>query len=279
MQTVPAQESLARAAASAPPRVPVNAADYLRQVAMVGFFFAGALVVSPACWLLWRVAGRWIAPEDGQRLVSALFRFFIHVLRAMRVIDLDAGDLGRFAGRTGTIFAANHPGYLDAVFLIAFLPNARCVMRASLLRNPFFAGPALLAGYLRNDSGAGFVREGAAALRAGGNLVVFPEGTRTDARRVRRFKAGFALIARKASAPIQTLFIERQSDFLAKGVSLLRPESLPVPFRVTAGQVFRCGDGESARAFAGRLEAYFQSELVCSGPRILRRPAGDPRAS
>lgn len=279
MQSVPVHESAARPAALRTERAGFRWADYTRQLAMIGFFFSGALLISPACWLLWRLAGRWITPADGQRLVSGLFRFFIRVLQSIGSIALDAAELSRFAKRTGTVFAANHPGYLDAVFLIAFLPQAKCVMRASLLRSPFFAGPALLAGYIRNDSGAGFVREGVAALAAGCNLIVFPEGTRTDNRAVRGFKAGFALIARKSGAPVQTLLLERQSDFLSKGVSLFRPAELPVPFRFAAGREFRCGNDETARAFAKRLEGYFQSCLVCEGSRIVRRSPGGGTAS
>ncbi len=278
MQSVPVHESAARPAAPRTERGDFRWTDYARQLAMIGFFFSGALLVSPACWLLWRVAGHWISPEDGQRLVSKLFRLFIRVLQSIGSISLDAADLAGFAGRTGTVFAANHPGYLDAVFLIAFLPRAKCVMRASLLRNPFFAGPALLAGYLRNDSGAGFVREGAAALAGGCNLIVFPEGTRTDNRAVGVFKAGFALIARRSGATVQTILLERQSDFLSKGVSLFRPAELPVPFRFTAGREFRCGTTETARDFAKRLESYFQSCLVCEGARILRRPTAGVNA-
>ena len=90
-------------------------------------------------------------------------------------------------------------------------------MKAKIWDNPVLGGGARLAGYIRNDSPRGMVRQAASELRAGHSLLVFPEGTRTRSRPVNRFKGGFALIAKRAGAPVQTVFIETDSPFLGKG--------------------------------------------------------------
>ena len=62
-------------------------------------------------------------------------------------------------------------------------------------------------------------------LEGGENLLIFPEGTRTSALAINPFKNGFALIAKKTGASIQTVFIEREGRYLSKGfLSLLLPE-------------------------------------------------------
>ena len=53
-------------------------------------------------------------------------------------------------------------------------------------------------------------------MRAGDNLLIFPEGTRTVQTPVNPFKMGFALMATLADAPIQTVFVEMSYLYLGK---------------------------------------------------------------
>jgi 1-acyl-sn-glycerol-3-phosphate acyltransferase len=70
---------------------------------------------------------------------------------------------------------------LDAVLVVSRLPDAVCVMKHSLLGN-FLLGPAArLAHYVRNDSLLRLVKTAEEQLRDGGQLLLFPEGTRTVA--------------------------------------------------------------------------------------------------
>lgn len=63
------------------------------------------------------------------------------------------------------------------VLLIAQLPNADCVVKRAVACNPFMCGPVRAAGYVSNDDGAGLIDDCIAAVKAGGTLVIFPEGT------------------------------------------------------------------------------------------------------
>ena len=112
-------------------------------------------------------------------------------------------------------------------------------MKAKIWDNPVLGGGARLAGYIRNDSPRGMVRQAASELRAGHCLLVFPEGTRTRSRPVNRFKGGFALIAKRAGAPVQTVFIETDSPFLGKGWPAFKRPRFPVVYRVRLGERFR----------------------------------------
>jgi 1-acyl-sn-glycerol-3-phosphate acyltransferase len=150
---------------------------------------------------------------------------------------------------------------LDALFLIAHLPPAACVMRADLLGNPAMCGSALLAGYVTNDSGPAFVRQGIEKIRSGGNLLIFPEGTRTINPPLNRFKHGFAMVAARSQAAVQTVLVEYHGTHLSKGVSLFSPSEAPLHFVLRAGERFLPEPAETPPEFSRRVEAWFREEL------------------
>ncbi|HEY5812805.1 MAG TPA: hypothetical protein VIT23_09145, partial [Terrimicrobiaceae bacterium] len=87
-------------------------------------------------------------------------------------------------------------------------------------------------------------------------------------------KNGFALIAKKTGASIQTLFIEREGRYLSKGISLFAFASPPFRFRIQLGQRILPSATESAQELSARLELYFREHLENTGDDIrLRRPS------
>jgi len=144
---------------------------------------------------------------------------------------------------------------LDAVMLMARLPRSACIMKASLMHNPLLGPGARLARYIRNDSAYGMIQCAVQDLRAGGQLVMFPEGTRTTRAPLNPFHASFTLIARRAGVPIQALFIDTDSPYLSKGWPLWRLPPLPILFSVRLGQRFE--PQEDHEALMAQIEAYY----------------------
>ena len=100
----------------------------------------------------------------------------------------------------------------------------------------------------------------AAAVRAGSQLLVFPEGTRTRREPVNHFEGGFALIAKTARVPVQTVFIETNSLFLSKGWPLFRKPAFPLIYRARLGRRFEVkGD---VKALVAELECYYRKTLA-----------------
>jgi len=223
-------------------------------------FFAIAGAASFPLWAAWRLGA--ISARSGQRVIGRLFWIHMWWMRATGMLRLEVRGLEALRDMRGTIIVSNHPTLLDAPFLCANLPPAACVIRADILRNPLLSGGALAAGYVTNDSGPGFVRQGIEKVRAGQNLLVFPEGTRTLARPVNRFKNGFALVAARAGAPVRAVVIEYSGVHLTKGVSLFAPAAVPLRFTIRPGELFHLEAGESAPDFSRRIEGWFRRELA-----------------
>jgi 1-acyl-sn-glycerol-3-phosphate acyltransferase len=196
----------------------------------------------------------------GRRGAMWSFRIFLTVMEALGAWELDLDEIDALRGEGGLVIAPNHPCLLDAVLIVSRLPNAVCVMKRSLLGN-FLLGPAArLARYVRNDSLLRLATSAAAELRDGGQLLLFPEATRSTAHPTGPFTDAVGAVARRAAVPVQTLIIEADSAFLGKGVSPLARPRFPLHYRVRLGRRFEAP--ADVRAFTSELERYFARELA-----------------
>ena len=220
----------------------------------------GSLAWNLIAMLLLPVLPEAAARRIGRAAIAYGYRFFwfctwLGNLVRIHVED-DLSALG--AEPHGLVIAANHPSALDALAIIACLPRAFCVMKASLMRNPCLGAGARLARYASNDSPRDMLQI-AEEVRRGGHLVLFPEGTRTVDGRLNRFLPGVSTIAQRANVPIQTIIIEAESPYLGKGWPIWKSPPKPIVFRLRLGRRFE-PDPDHAGQLA-RLEAYFRREL------------------
>lgn len=210
--------------------------------------------------LLHLVLPRRAGTRVGRAVISWIYRSFWRAAERLGMMRIDSSALDALRDEPGgLILAANHPTMLDALIVVARLRRGVCVMKAELMRNPFLGTGARLARYIRNDIGRGMVRDAVKTLEDGGQLVLFPEGTRTVRMPVNAFKPGITLIAHLARVPIQTVIIESDSPYLTKGWPLLKAPAVPVVVRVRLGQRFE--PDADHRAMLRRLEGYFGREL------------------
>src|SRR5262249_5925881 len=146
-----------------------------------GFLYFGAVgaVYGVVAGMLQFVLPERLRTRTGRRTIGFLFRGFLTMMSASGIMKLDLSALDSLRGEPGLVIAPNPPSLLDAVFLIARVPEVSCIMKAEIWDNAVLGGGARLAGYIRNDSVNTMVRSCAQELRAGWPLLVFPEGTRT----------------------------------------------------------------------------------------------------
>jgi 1-acyl-sn-glycerol-3-phosphate acyltransferase len=227
----------------------------------------GGLLFVIICFT-WAVVATVLLPflpaSAGRRLgrLAAMwaFRIFLTAMETAGAWRLDLEELDRLRTAGPLIIAPNHPGLLDAGLVVSRLPNVVCVMKTSLLQN-FLLGPAArLARYVRNDSLLRLVARAGEELRLGGQLLLFPEGTRTVGGPVGPLTDALGALSRRSGVPIQTVIIEVDSKFLCKGwATLARPE-FPMTFAIRLGRRFE--PPADVRAFTAELERYFTRELA-----------------
>jgi 1-acyl-sn-glycerol-3-phosphate acyltransferase len=223
------------------------------------YFGVGGVLFTCVCAVLYPLLPRQAGMRFGRAAIGFLFRTYLAVLQSTGLLRVDTRALDALRDESGIVIAPNHPCLLDAVLVISRVPQVGCIMKAPIWDNPVLGGGARLSGYIRNDSPRTMVRKAALDLRSGQSLLVFPEGTRTVSGRLNRFRGGFALIARRACAPVQTVFIETNSPFLSKGWPLLRKPDLPLEYRVRLGRRFDVT--ADVQEFLAALERYYLEEL------------------
>lgn len=241
---------------------------YEKAVTAVGFLYfgLGGLAITALGFVAHTVSRSRTNQLRGRRLISLAFRGFFALLQASKLVFLDTSALDRIRHQRGLILAPNHPSLLDAVVILARVPDAVCILKAGLLRSPFLGGGARWAGYISNDAGASLVRQATAELHAGGQLLVFPEGTRTwpDAPGgLNPCKGAFALAAREAQAPVQTILLRYDPPLLGKGSPLFQQPRFPLKIRAELGPLFPPPPPHvEVRPWMVEVEAWFRQALT-----------------
>ena len=245
----------------AAPRQGWLAAAYYR----VAFYFC-LLVWGLSClaWslpasVLYRILPARIGGPIGRFMIMSGFRWFIGVMRATGVMRVDLSALDALRQDGGCVIAPNHPTMLDAVLIISRLPKVVCIAKASLWDSWTLGGGIRLAGYLRNDAPLPMIRKAAETIRSGNQLLIFPEGSRTAYPPIDPFHRSFALMAKAARAPVQTVLIEADSPYLRKGWPLFRRPVLPLVYRIRLGD--RVTLGANAEATVAQLEQHYRDKL------------------
>lgn len=118
----------------------------------------------------------------------------------------------------GMLIISNHTMLIDALFVLAYVDNVCCVVKASLVYNPFTRVPVKLAGYIPNND-AEFAELTSEKLAAGENVLIFPEGTRNQYDLQLKFRRGASNIAILNNAPILPIVLCCMPRALGKGVS------------------------------------------------------------
>ena len=266
-----------RSSVSAPPPPPDVVARLLA-LPMTLMLYALLLLLGLIS-LSWNLVAMLLHPvlprQRGQAIgragIAYGYRMFWAIASATGMLRLEAEALDVLREERGLIVVANHPSMLDALMLVARLPRATCIMKASLLRNIFLGAGARLARYVSNESPLAMVRQAVDALKQGGQLVMFPEGTRTTQQPLNPFMPGVTLIAKLAKAPIQTVFIDTESPYLSKGWPLWKLPPLPIVFTVRMGERF--APSRDADALLKELEQYFAAGVK---PPRKPMPGGGP---
>lgn len=197
-------------------------------------------------------------PERRSRLARLLvqrsFRAFVELMRLSGVLRYDIVGADRL-NRHGLLVLANHPTLIDVVFLIALIEHAVCIVKSPLKRNPFTRGPVMAAAYICNDAPQGVIEDCQRALDDGGNLLVFPEGTRTAEDGIIRLRRGAAQIALRCRRDITPVTISCIPRSLTRREAWYQVPPRPMHFRIVVHADLPIAaflDGQEPEALAAR---------------------------
>lgn len=156
--------------------------------------------------------------QYAQWLVHRAFRLHVFYMTTLRVISVDIIGADKLEQDRGTLIVSNHPSLLDIVLLGSAMSRAQCIVKAALWQNPFLKGVVTATDYIRNDGDPEkLLDDCAAALKAGNNLIIFPEGSRTVPGQALRLQRGAATIAVRAGVPLRLVHITVEPPSLMKG--------------------------------------------------------------
>ncbi len=203
-------------------------------------------------------------------VIHHAFRAFIGLMRVLGILRYRIEGLEKL-NRGGQLVLANHPTLIDVVFLISLLPNADCVVKSSLARNPFTRGPVRATNYICNDVGADLIQDCIASVKMGNSLVIFPEGTRTPVGGSMTLQRGAANIAVRGACDITPVTISCVPLSLTKGMPWWKVPPRRMYFAITVHDVIPVApfiehaEGEvaiAARRLTQHLQHYFSTETL-----------------
>ena len=203
-----------------------------------------------------------------QRTIHLSFRLFVLVMRALGLIRVTWNGRDRLEGPGGHVIVANHPTLIDVVLLIARLPQADCVVKKAAWHNRYLRRVVDAAGYIANDAGPDVTAACVERLRAGGRLLLFPEGTRSPRTALGPFYRGAARVALASGCDVIPVVIRCEPLTLGKGEPWFR-----VPHRTAqitldvqppvspSAYVHELGAGLAARRLTDDLRTVFEERL------------------
>ncbi len=165
------------------------------------------------------------APRLPYRIGRIFFRMSLGTFWHLRIINRHYEPTSGSA-----LYISNHQSFLDPPLMsLALRRPMNYMARDSLFHNPLFrlmissvnAFPVK-----RSTADTGALKEALRRLKAGGQLVLFPEGTRTTDGRVGEFLPGVAMLAQRAADCVIPTVIEGAFESWPK----TRP--FPLPGRV-----------------------------------------------
>ncbi len=208
-----------------------------------GFYIGGFLLA--AVWF--NLLRLWCFDEKKRQKavrssLSLSFRFFLWLLGAFGLAKVQSCNIEELRADRGCIIVANHPSLIDYVIMAALLKDVNCVFKAELKHHFFFRGVIKAAGYLANSDPQELMQESRQCLEEGQNILIFPEGTRTNRSLPLKLHKGAAAMAVALDRPLRIVTIGCSEEFLSKQKRWYDvPPKIPV-FTVTALDVLNWAD-------------------------------------
>ncbi|MDZ7699014.1 MAG: lysophospholipid acyltransferase family protein [Deltaproteobacteria bacterium] len=206
-------------------------------------------------------------PRAFQTVNSFFYRGFFRLLRGLSMgVTMDIQDEVRAI--RGAVVVSNHISYFDPLLFISLFRRHKTIVKGIFFKVPIFGWVLRCAGYIPSSGGGGIstwmvdhMKELQDHLASGGNLFVFPEGTRSRDGRIGKMHHGAFRIARGYGVPFVVLRISGTNGVLPPGRFVFHTCSDSVISVKVMGelQTGTRGDGLPISEMAGQVRALLDS--------------------
>jgi len=184
-----------------------------------------------------------------QKLNHLFYRGFFKLVR-----NLTPGLLIRISDEVlsirSSVIVSNHLSYLDPILLISLYEKQKTIVKSTFFKVPIFGCMLKMSGYLPSVMTGDVqmmqhIEKMGDFLAAGGNLFVFPEGTRSRDGKIGELNKGAFKIARLCKARVKILKISN-SGYLFRPGRFLFNTCVPISISVElAGEIHPDYKGEN----------------------------------
>jgi 1-acyl-sn-glycerol-3-phosphate acyltransferase len=122
------------------------------------------------------------------------------------------------------VIVCNHISYLDSILMISLFEQHRTIVKSRFFSVPVFRQVIALSGYIPSTSEGNLsdliirrIEEMDCFFKGGGNLFIFPEGTRSRGGAIGPLNKGAFKIARLSQRPIKVLFVHNTDKLFQPG--------------------------------------------------------------
>lgn len=207
-------------------------------------FFGGSIGIGVALFpflFLFAIGNPRRYRERNTRLVGWGYGTFIFWLRLIGLIEsTNRVEVPESLKGRPFVVVANHPTLIDVIFFLNAMrkQGLTCVVKHEWYHSFVFGAVLRGTSYIPSPSpaetslgGQGLDRM-VAHVNDGHPVMIFPEGTRSAARKLRRFRRGAFEIAKRCEIPIVRYFIAVDRPILMKGVPFWKVPDDKATYRI-----------------------------------------------
>ena len=165
-----------------------------------------------------------VAIPNGKQLATKLYRLFGWMGLKMVGINLTVSGLEKIDKNKSYVVVGNHPSTLDIFTHIYGLPiSIRFLTKTELFRIPIFSRVLKILGLPRIDRDSTSLDLNKindsiqSVINDGNSIMVFPEGKRSNQKKLLPFKKGAAHIAKDFNLPILPIVSHNAHNLMIKG--------------------------------------------------------------
>ena len=219
--------------------------------------------------------GSYLFAEDKEKSFQYLnhrfFKGFLALLRTLAprhrwLIDHRVKDI------QGAIIVCNHLSYLDPLLFLSLLPHSKTIVKTKFFAAPVFGFLLDVSGYLPSTTEGKYagkmieqIENMGEFFENGGNLFVFPEGTRSNGESIGVLHKGVFKIARMHQCPIYVLSL-RGTDKLFTPGHFFFNTTIQNSITLQQLEIIKAestGGKMTVSKLHEKVEQVFQQQIVC----------------